>query len=103
MIQDILDSLTRDFFARKGNQIEDASGELVQAAANANRPGYTPVSSTLWRQREEHCATIIQRFWRGNKGVALIKPTTSSTTTAQLMKSILIDTTLGVHATVLTK
>ena len=27
-------------------------------------PGYEPISSTLWRQREEYCARMIQTAWR---------------------------------------
>lgn len=29
--------------------------------------GYEPVSSTLWRQREEYCARLIQHAWRKHK------------------------------------
>ena len=32
----------------------------------ADRPGYDPISSTLWRQREEYCARMIQTVWRRN-------------------------------------
>jgi len=37
----------------------------VQVATD--RPGYEPVSSTLWRQREEYCARLIQNAWRRHK------------------------------------
>ena len=60
---DILDALTRDFFARKGNPIEEPV-EIDEAAVAIERPGYDPVSSTLWRQREEYCSWIIQNVWR---------------------------------------
>lgn len=60
---DILDALTKDFFARKGNPIEE-SGELGEIAARPDEEGYEPVSSTLWRQREEYCARLIQNAWR---------------------------------------
>ena len=78
---DVLDALTKDFFARKGNPVEETAelGEqrsshlkvdsdtnklLVQGevTAQADRPGYDPISSTLWRQREEYCARMIQVF-----------------------------------------
>jgi voltage-gated sodium channel type II alpha len=52
---DILDALTRDFFARKGNPIEETV-EVNEVQVATDRPGYEPVSSTLWRQREEYCA-----------------------------------------------
>ncbi|XP_077555665.1 sodium voltage-gated channel paralytic isoform X7 [Haemaphysalis longicornis] len=64
---DILDALTRDFFARKGHVIEEPP-ELTETVIHLDRPGYEPVSSTLWRQREEYCARVIQRAWRRYKG-----------------------------------
>uniref|UniRef100_T1JEU7 Sodium channel protein n=1 Tax=Strigamia maritima TaxID=126957 RepID=T1JEU7_STRMM len=65
---DILDALTKDFFARKGNPIEEAGdlGEVVKT----DRPGYEVISSTLWRQREEFCARLIQKAWRKHRGKA---------------------------------
>lgn len=63
---DILDALTKDFFARKGSPIEE-SGEMGEVAARPDEEGYEPVSSTLWRQREEYCARLIQIAWRKHK------------------------------------
>lgn len=63
---DILDALTKDFFARKGNPIEE-TGEIGEVATRADEPEYDPVSSTLWRQREEYCARLIQHAWRKHK------------------------------------
>ncbi|XP_022915603.1 sodium channel protein para isoform X6 [Onthophagus taurus] len=63
---DILDALTKDFFARKGNAIEEAV-ELGEVQPKPNIPGYDQVSSTLWRQREEYCARLIQNAWRKHK------------------------------------
>ena len=83
---DVLDALTKDFFARKGNPVEETAelGEQIiskksqyrskkwigrcfqtcvpkgEVTAQADRPGYDPISSTLWRQREEYCARMIQ-------------------------------------------
>ena len=39
--------------------------------AHSDRPGYEPISSTLWRQREDYCARLIQGAWRrrGDPGV----------------------------------
>ena len=62
---DVLDALTKDFFARKGNPVEETA-ELGEVTAQADRPGYEPISSTLWRQREEYCARMIQSVWRKN-------------------------------------
>ncbi|XP_026827717.1 sodium channel protein para isoform X17 [Ooceraea biroi] len=63
---DILDALTKDFFARKGNPIEE-TGDLGEVQARPDQVGYEPVSSTLWRQREEYCARLIQNAWRKHK------------------------------------
>lgn len=63
---DILDALTKDFFARKGNPIEETA-ELGEVQARPDEIGYEPVSSTLWRQREEYCARLIQNAWRKHK------------------------------------
>ncbi|XP_044257372.1 sodium channel protein para-like isoform X3 [Tribolium madens] len=60
---DILDALTKDFFARKGNEIEETA-ELSEVQPRQNEPGYEQVSSTLYRQREEYCARLIQNAWR---------------------------------------
>ncbi|OXA50295.1 Sodium channel protein para [Folsomia candida] len=65
---DILDALTRDFFARKGNFIQTDGADLAEVNPNLqDRPDYEPVSSTLWRQREEYCARLIQHAWRKHK------------------------------------
>lgn len=63
---DILDALTKDFFARKGNAIEETA-ELSEVQPRPDEVGYEPVSSTLWRQREEYCARLIQHAWRKHK------------------------------------
>ena len=63
---DVLDALTKDFFARKGNQVEE-SADMGEVAPATDRPGYEPVSSTLWRQREEYCARLIQQAWRRHR------------------------------------
>ncbi|CAL4103186.1 unnamed protein product, partial [Meganyctiphanes norvegica] len=65
---DVLDALTKDFFARKGNPVED-SGDIGEVAPGPDRPGYEPVSSTLWRQREEYCAILIQQAWRKHRQI----------------------------------
>ena len=40
--------------------------------AQADRPGYDPISSTLWRQREEYCARMIQSVWRRQTRLELL-------------------------------
>lgn len=77
---DILDALTKDFFARKGNPIDETI-ELSEVQVAVDRPGYDPVSSTLWRQREEYCARLIQTAWRKHKIVRDTQPIESSSST----------------------
>ncbi|XP_048512260.1 sodium channel protein para isoform X30 [Athalia rosae] len=74
---DILDALTKDFFARKGNPIEETA-ELGEVQARPDEAGYEPVSSTLWRQREEYCARLIQNAWRKHKKQRLGGPSEES-------------------------
>ncbi|KAH9426448.1 hypothetical protein DERP_011017, partial [Dermatophagoides pteronyssinus] len=59
---DILDALTKDFFARKGHVIEETA-ELAEVAP-VKLGQFEHISSTLWRQREEYCASVIQKVWR---------------------------------------
>ncbi|XP_012272837.1 sodium channel protein para isoform X4 [Orussus abietinus] len=74
---DILDALTKDFFARKGNPIEETT-ELGEVQTRPGEVGYEPVSSTLWRQREEYCARLIQNAWRKHKQQRLGGPSEES-------------------------
>ncbi|XP_043470788.1 sodium channel protein para isoform X7 [Leptopilina heterotoma] len=74
---DILDALTKDFFARKGNPIEETA-ELGEVQTRPDEVGYEPVSSTLWRQREEYCARLIQNAWRKHKQQRLGGPSEES-------------------------
>lgn len=61
---DILDALTKDFFARKGNPIIETVAEIGEIQTRPEEAGYEPISSTLWRMREVFCAIIIQNTWR---------------------------------------
>ena len=36
----------------------------MQVTTFADRPGYERTSSSLWKQREEYCASLIQGAWR---------------------------------------
>ncbi|XP_071554607.1 sodium voltage-gated channel paralytic isoform X7 [Temnothorax nylanderi] len=74
---DILDALTKDFFARKGNPIEETA-DLDEVKTRPDEVGYEPVSSTLWRQREEYCARLIQNAWRKHKQQRLGGPSEES-------------------------
>ena len=43
------------------------SSQFPQVATYADRPGYQRVSSTLWKQREDYCAALIQKAWKFHK------------------------------------
>ena len=40
---------------------------LSQVATFADRPGYERTSSSLWKQREEYCAALIQKAWKDHQ------------------------------------
>ena len=40
---------------------------LFQVTTFADRPGYERTSSSLWKQREEYCASLIQKAWKVHK------------------------------------
>ncbi|RWS17360.1 sodium channel protein para-like protein [Dinothrombium tinctorium] len=51
---EILDALTKEFFAKKGTGVEETS-KLVPLYEDREH-----ISSTMWRQRENYCAIVIQ-------------------------------------------
>ncbi|XP_076324997.1 sodium channel protein para-like isoform X5 [Tachypleus tridentatus] len=65
---DILDALTKNFFASKGRVIEETA-ELAEVVPTKEHRQFQAVSSTLLRQREEYCAHVIQQAWRKYKGL----------------------------------
>lgn len=64
---EILDALTKNFFASKGAAIEETQ-ELAEVAPLQGE--FEHVSSTAWRQRETYAARIIQSSWRNWKASA---------------------------------
>lgn len=52
---EVLDCLILDCFARDGNAIDDMLDSTVIDE---------PMSSSMWRQREEYAARVIQTAWR---------------------------------------
>ncbi|KAI1296926.1 Sodium channel protein para [Halotydeus destructor] len=82
---EILDALTKNFFASKGAAIEETQ-ELAEVAPLKGE--FEHISSTLWRQRETYAARIIQQGWRnwkatGNIGDKDGKAPTSTTVVIQ--------------------
>lgn len=49
-----------------GNPIEETA-EIGEIQTRPDEADYEPVSSTLWRQREEYCARIIQNAYKKYK------------------------------------
>lgn len=58
---EILDALTKNFFASKGAAIEETQ-ELAEIAPLKGE--FEHISSTMWRQREHYAARIIQNAFR---------------------------------------
>lgn len=64
---DILDALAKNFLSTGGAISADLNGgdyRKMNGFMAAGRKDYKPVSSTLRRQREIHCAHIVQRAWQ---------------------------------------
>ena len=40
---------------------------MFQMTTFSDRPGYLRVSSSLWKQREDYCASLIQKAWKFHK------------------------------------
>ncbi|KAF8793694.1 Sodium channel protein para like protein [Argiope bruennichi] len=70
---DILDALTKDFFARKGHVI-DESADIGDVVPIKDRGGLEAVSGTIFRQREIYAARVIQQAWRRYKGRSKSEP-----------------------------
>jgi voltage-gated sodium channel type II alpha len=45
----------------------------LQVATFADRPGYERTSSSLWKQREEYCAALIQKAWKDHQVIIILK------------------------------
>ena len=41
--------------------------DFFQMTTFADRPGYQRISSSLWKQREDYCASLIQKAWKFHK------------------------------------
>lgn len=63
--QDILDAVKSEFYAQRGVFDDDRSYEERISRPDVN--GYENLSSTLWRNREEYSAKIIQRAFKKHK------------------------------------
>nr|XP_042894950.1 sodium channel protein para isoform X2 [Parasteatoda tepidariorum] len=70
---DILDALTKDFFARKGHVIEE-NAEIAEVVPNKDRGGLEAISSTLYRQREEYAARVLQQAFKRLMGMSSSEP-----------------------------
>lgn len=58
---DILDAVKSEFYAQRGIFDERNYEERF---FRPDVTGYENLSSTLWRNREEYCARVIQQAWR---------------------------------------
>ncbi|RWS24738.1 voltage-gated sensitive sodium channel-like protein, partial [Leptotrombidium deliense] len=55
---EVLDALTKYFFANKGIIVEENTQKLLPLYDDREH-----ISSTLWRQREVYCALLLQKAW----------------------------------------
>ncbi|RWS22462.1 voltage-gated sensitive sodium channel-like protein [Leptotrombidium deliense] len=58
---DILNALTKNFFIQNGRQVQETS-ELQEIVPH--RGEFQQISTTLWRQKENLSARVIQEHWR---------------------------------------
>ena len=60
-------SSSQNFFGVLSN-FDDS---FTQVTTFADRPGYERTSSSLWKQREEYCASLIQKAWKVKPNIVL--------------------------------
>lgn len=63
---DVMDALTRDYMSHNAHLIELA--DSIPGLLDNKGKTLKKIGSSLWRQRQNHCAYIIQRSWRRYTG-----------------------------------
>ncbi|GIY59199.1 sodium channel protein para [Caerostris darwini] len=69
---DIMDALTRDFMGHKAHLVEIP--DSIPGLLDNKGKTLKKIGSTLWRQRQNHCAYVIQRAWRRYTGKLVRSP-----------------------------
>lgn len=69
---DVMDSLTRDYMSHKAHILE--STDTIPGLRNNEGKTLKKIGSSLWRQRQNYCAYIIQKAWRQYTGKLAVSP-----------------------------
>ncbi|GFU00006.1 sodium channel protein PaFPC1 [Nephila pilipes] len=69
---DVMDALTRDFMGHKAHLVEIP--DSIPGLLDNKGKTLKKIGSTLWRQRQNHCAYVIQRAWRRYTGKLVRSP-----------------------------
>ncbi|GFY41911.1 sodium channel protein para [Trichonephila inaurata madagascariensis] len=69
---DVMDALTRDFMSHKAHLVEIP--DSIPGLLDNKGKTLKKIGSTLWRQRQNHCAYVIQRAWRRYTGKLVRSP-----------------------------
>ncbi|GBN61809.1 Sodium channel protein para [Araneus ventricosus] len=69
---DVMDALTRDFMSHRAHLVEIP--DSIPGLLDNKGKTLKKIGSTLWRQRQNHCAYIIQRAWRRYTGRLVRSP-----------------------------
>ncbi|GFW04359.1 sodium channel protein para [Trichonephila clavipes] len=69
---DVMDALTRDFMSHKAHLVEIP--DSIPGLLDTKGKTLKKIGSTLWRQRQNHCAYVIQRAWRRYTGKLVRSP-----------------------------
>jgi hypothetical protein len=63
---DVMDALTRDFMSHRAHILE--ASDIIPGLRNTEGKLLKKIGSSLWRQRQNYCACIIQKAWRQYTG-----------------------------------
>lgn len=63
---DVMDALTRDFMSHRAHLLE--TSDVTPGLRNNEGKTLKKIGSSLWRQRQNYCAYIIQKAWRQYTG-----------------------------------
>ncbi|XP_035233615.1 sodium channel protein para-like [Stegodyphus dumicola] len=69
---DVMDALTRDFMSHKAHLLEVA--DSIPGLLDNKGKTLKKIGSSLWRQRQNHCAFVIQKAWRQYTGKLVQSP-----------------------------
>lgn len=59
---DVMDALTRDYMSHRAHILE--TSDIIPGLKSSEGKTLKKIGSSLWRQRQNYCAYIIQKAWR---------------------------------------